>query len=99
MNNALVYSFHVDEDNVENNRCYKQVKYSIKTLRKHNKIIPVKLYISSSSNIKMPKIKGVEIIKFDNNFEANVPERWKKDGFEKMLFHRWLNAFKALESF
>jgi lipopolysaccharide biosynthesis glycosyltransferase len=99
MVNGIVYSFHVREDAIEDNRCYKQIQYSIKTIRRFNKTIPIKVYISSSKNLTLPKIKSAEIISFENNFHLNVVERWKSDGFEEFLFHRWFNAFRGLEDF
>jgi hypothetical protein len=39
MKNAIVYSFHVRGNSLFDNRCYKQLLYSINTLRKFNKDI------------------------------------------------------------
>lgn len=99
MKNAVVYSFHVREPYIENNRCFNQLKYSIKTLRDYNKDIPVKVYISSTYNINMPIIPEAQVIYFENNTTGLTPKYWIDEGFEEFLMHRWQNAYNAINSF
>jgi hypothetical protein len=66
MKKGIVYSFHVRHGKLTNNFCYKQLLYSITTLRIYNKTIPVKVYISQKtidkSNEKLSEFLKVELI-------------------------------------
>jgi hypothetical protein len=98
MKNAIVYSFHVRERHVRQNICYKQIRYSIDTLRKFNKDIPVYVYISPS-NINTEDLdfdKNVSVIKFDSIDDGGWPKDWVDEGYLEFLKHRWENAIKAV---
>ena len=98
MKNAIVYSFHVREQSILDNRCYKQLRYSINTLRKYNTSIPVYVYIAP---IKYDIDLGdnVKIITFENNDEEGWPEQWTRLGFQQFLRHRWINAIKTIHDY
>lgn len=100
MNNAIVYSFHVRESSLVHNRCYKQLVYSIHTLRKFNKNIPVYVYISSNDlldNISFGD--NVYVVKFSNIDEPGWPDKWTSLGYQEFLRHRWENAISCLENY
>jgi len=100
MNNAIVYSFHVRESSILENRCYKQLVYSLHTLRKFNKDIMVYVYISptlASENIDFGK--NVVVVPFQNIDEEGWPEDWTKLGYQQFLKHRWENAIYSVENY
>lgn len=100
MKNAIIYSFHVRESSLLNNRCYKQLRYSIHTLRKFNKNIPVYVYVSSKETIDFPTIdSNVTFIKFDNTDKPGWPESWTSLGYQEFLRHRWENAISSIHDF
>jgi hypothetical protein len=98
MKNAIVYSFHVRESSILDNRCYKQLRYSIDTLRKYNKSIPVYVYIAPTE-YKIDLGDNVNIVIFDNEDEDGWPDEWTKLGFQQFLRHRWKNAIKAIHDY
>jgi hypothetical protein len=101
MKNAIVYSFHLRSGTIENLHCYKQLRYSIDTLRKFNTEIPVYVYISPSktdtSNLNFDK--NVNIVKFDVEDDGGWPEDWVKRGYLEFLKHRWENAIGSIHSY
>jgi hypothetical protein len=101
MKNAVVYSFHLRNGNLKDLHCYKQVRYSIDTLRKFNKAIPVYVYISPSSidTSELGFDKNVNIIKFDIQDDGGWPEDWVKFGYLEFLKHRWQNAIESIHSY
>jgi hypothetical protein len=100
MKNAVIYSFHVRENSLPNNRCYKQLRYSIHTLRKFNKDIPVYVYVSSKKTIDFPTIdSNVIFVKFDNRDKPGWPESWTNLGYQEFLRHRWENAISSIYDF
>jgi hypothetical protein len=101
MKNAVVYSFHLRNGNLKDLHCYKQVRYSIDTLRKFNKTIPVYVYISPSSidTSELGFDKNVNIIKFDIQDDGGWPEDWVKFGYLEFLKHRWQNAIESIHSY
>jgi hypothetical protein len=101
MKNAIVYSFHLRNGNLKDLNCYKQLRYSIDTLRRFNKIIPVYVYISPSSidTSELGFDKNVNIIKFDIQDDGGWPEDWVKFGYLEFLKHRWQNAIESIHSY
>jgi hypothetical protein len=101
MKNAIVYSFHLREGKLKNLHCYKQLRYSIDTLRKFNKTIPVYVYISPSSidTSNLGFDSQVNIIKFDVEDDGGWPEDWVKSGYLEFLKHRWQNAINSIHSY
>lgn len=100
MNNAIVYSFHVRELSILENRCYKQLKYSINTLRRFNKNIKVYVYISplsASDNIHLGE--NVIIVPFENIDEPGWPDTWTNLGYQQFLKHRWQNAIESITKY
>jgi len=100
MKNAIVYSFHVRDQNIEDILCYKQLRYSIDTLRKFNDTIPVYIYISPS-NINIKDIEfdqNTNIIRFDSTDDGGWPEDWVNLGYLEFLKHRWENAIDSIYS-
>lgn len=100
MKNAVVYSFHVREGSVADNRCYKQLRYSVNTLRNFNKDIPVYVFIApidKSQNIYLGE--NIHIVPFKNEDEDGWPESWTTLGYQQFLKHRWQNAIKAINLF
>ena len=101
MNNAIVYSFHVRQGRVKDLICYKQLRYSIDTLRKFNKHIPVYVYISPS-NIDTSDLNlgvNVNIVKFDVHDDGGWPQDWVDVGFLDFLKHRWEKAIEAVHRY
>jgi hypothetical protein len=101
MNNAIVYSFHVRQGRVKDLICYKQLRYSIDTLRKFNKHIPVHVYISPS-NIDTSDLNlgvNVNIVKFDVHDDGGWPQDWVDVGFLDFLKHRWEKAIEAVHRY
>ena len=101
MKNAVVYSFHLRNGNLKDLHCYKQVRYSIDTLRKFNKTIPVYIYISplSIDTSDLGFDKNVNIIKFNIQDDGGWPEDWVKFGYLEFLKHRWQNAIESIHSY
>lgn len=100
MKNAIVYSFHVREEDINNNRCYRQLKYSLYTLRKFNKDIMVYVYISPeefSNNINLGD--NIIIVPFNNQNQPGWPQKWTELGYQQFLRHRWENAIKSIHTY
>lgn len=101
MKNAVVYSFHLRKGNIEDLYCYKQLRYSIDTLRKFNEDIPVYVYISPS-NIDTSDLglgANTHIVKFDIEDDGGWPEDWVERGYLELLKHRWEKAIESVHSF
>jgi len=101
MNNAIVYSFHLRQGNLKDLACYKQIRYSIDTLRKFNKHIPVYVYISPS-NIDTSDLNlgvNVNIVKFDVHNDGGWPQDWVDVGFLDFLKHRWEKAIESVHKY
>jgi lipopolysaccharide biosynthesis glycosyltransferase len=100
MNNAIVYSFHIREDDQKRNGCYRQFLYSLETLRRHNKDIAVKVFVSSSQKLQI-KINdaNTQLINFNNIFPNSFPKDWIETGHAEWLYHRWINAFRSFKLF
>ena len=101
MKNAIVYSFHVRTGGVKQLPCYKQLRYSIDTLRKFNKDIPVYVYISPS-NIGTSDLgfdDNVHIVNFDVIDDGGWPEDWVNFGYLEFLKHRWENAIGSIHDY
>jgi hypothetical protein len=101
MKNAIVYSFHVRELDINDNLCYKQVKYSIDTLRKYNINILVYLHISPSKLNTNNLIfdNNTKLIKFDINDDGNWPKDWVDLGYLEFLKHRWEKAINSITEY
>lgn len=100
MKNAIIYSFHVREEDINNNRCYKQLKYSLHTLRQFNKDIIVYVYISPeefANNIKLGD--NVIVVPFNNQDQSGWPQKWTELGYQQFLRHRWENAIKSIHTY
>ena len=103
MKNAIVYSFNLMNGKLEDLICYKQLRYSIKTLRDFNKDIPVYIHISPTS-LKIDKCNlgfdsNVNVIKFDVEDDGEWPIDWSEGVFLKCLKHRWENAIKSIHTY
>jgi hypothetical protein len=101
MKNAIIYSFYLRNGKLKDLLCYKQLRYSIDTLRKFNKNIPVYVYISPS-NIDTSDLgfdNNVNIVKFDSVDDAGWPEDWVDLGYFEFLEHRWKNAIESIHSY
>jgi hypothetical protein len=101
MKDVIVYSFYLRNESAINNRCYKQLRYSLKTLRDYNKDIPVKVFIGPYEadlvGEDITKFPNVEIIHFNNNYPESLYRPWIKEGYAEFLYHRWQNAFYVLK--
>jgi hypothetical protein len=101
MKNAIVYSFHLRQGNLKDLACYKQIRYSIDTLRKFNKHIPVYVHISPS-NIDTSDLNlgvNVNIVKFDVHDDGGWPQDWVDVGFLDFLKHRWEKAIESVHKY
>lgn len=93
MSNSIVYSIHVD-GSIEDSLHIKELIYSIKTLRDHNKNIDINIYISPQNKANELKIDSCNIWGFNAEVDPNLP-------YQKMsrwIDHKWKTAFHALES-
>jgi hypothetical protein len=100
MKNAVVYSFHVRENDISHNRSYKQILYSLHTLRKFNKSIQAYVYISPRSFATDIELgENVTVVPFDNFDEEGWPESWTSLGYQQFLRHRWENAIKSIKDY
>jgi hypothetical protein len=101
MKNAIVYSFNLRDGSLKDLACYKQIKYSIDTLRKFNKEIPVYVYISPSSINTSDLNLGdnVTIVKFDVDNDGGWPQDWVDVGFLDFLKHRWEKAIESVHTY
>lgn len=99
MNNAIVYAMYSDIDNVDNLLQWRELLYSVKTLRSYNTEIPVKVYLSPShlvKNISMfPDMNNLEIIGIDNEVTHSLPN----EQVAKWLDMKYNAAFHALENY
>jgi hypothetical protein len=98
--NAVVYSVHVDNGNLSNNYNFEQLKTSLNTLRKINKDIPVKAYISAPEAEDMHLLddfrdNNLEFVlfnlEFDSRLTGGIYTRWTA--------HKWPNTLDALKRF
>jgi hypothetical protein len=84
-------------------RVFKQLKYSIDTLRKYNEDILVKVFVSPPQTAILQDIsfntKNLEFVPFNNLYGNDWPKKWLDDGYAEFLFHRWKNAFESIEKF
>ena len=100
MNNGIVYSFHIREQDQKRNGCYRQLCYSLETLREYNKDIPVKVFISSNDKITLKSFdKNTQFINFKNSYPQHFPKKWIETGHAEWLYHRWVNAFRSFKLF
>lgn len=100
MNNAVVYSFHVRESVIAYNLCYKELLYSLHTLRKFNTSIPVYVYISMPAGTDSVYLgENVNVVMFENLDEPGWPDTWTNLGYQQFLRHRWENAIKCIEDY
>jgi lipopolysaccharide biosynthesis glycosyltransferase len=99
MKNAIVYSFHIRNKNLKDNRCYKQLRYSLNTLRNFNQQIPVYVYISPSTidTDSLNLGENTFIIKFDIEDNGGWPKEWVDLGYLEFLKHRWEKAIECIE--
>lgn len=101
---GIVYSFHIRHPGtLLSNICYQQLRYSLATLRKYNKSIPVKVFISpedeSHLGTDLRLFENVEVIKTENIYPKTFDDMWIKQGHAEWLYHRWQNAFRAIEDY
>lgn len=99
MNNGIVYSFVLRSGRLKDLHCYKQLKYSIDTLRKYNQDIPVYIYIAGADLSNLAFDKNVHIIKFDVVDDGGWPEDWVEWGYLEFLKHRWENAIQSIHDY
>jgi hypothetical protein len=99
MKNAIAYSFHVRDNSLKNNRCYKQLRYSLDTLRNFNLNVPVYIYISPSTiDTDLLNLgENTFIIKFDIEDNGGWPKEWVELGYLEFLKHRWERAIECIQ--
>jgi hypothetical protein len=97
MGNAVVYSFHVRESSLLQNNSYKQLLYSLHTLRKFNTEMQVYVYVSPpASTVGVELGPNVTLLPFNNPDEDGWPETWTGRGYQQFLRHRWENAIRCI---
>ncbi len=96
MKNAIVYSFHFESGDPNNHGYWGQIQYSIDSLRKYNKTIPVRFYSSPPGAYLKAKtqLKNVEIVEFTADEHPPMDDHI----LSKRRKHRWPNAYSLLES-
>ncbi len=103
---AVVYSLYINNDCIFDNKHYRQIIYSIKTLRAYSQI-PIKIYINDMSLLNRSSRKkindyfsGIEFIEFDSNNYMIQPKNtqyiWDRCN---EVIHKWPNACKAFKDF
>lgn len=100
---SVVYSLHLRHEKTHEILCYKQLQYSLETLRCLNGNISVKVFLSSPNDmgpIPVPELEawGAEVIRFYNPDSApgfKVP--FSEGGFHQLLDHRWKNVLYAVK--
>lgn len=95
MKYGIIYSIYTDEDDIKNNLQFKELQYSLATLRQHNTTIDVKVYIDCKNNIPDLSNYNCEVIRFKVNPDPRLFD------YEKAcwLDHKWKSAFHALETY
>lgn len=104
MKNGIVCSMRIkDRHLMEHYYLYRQLSYSISTLRQYNKDIPVIVYYSSDNfpenHLSYFPDPNIEFIQFDNIVSPDWYPTFVDRGFAEVIEHRWINAFKGLEDF
>jgi hypothetical protein len=99
MKNAIIYSIHSSVSPVELNQNFRQLRYSIDTLRQYNKEIPIKVYLSPigifDTRTRDVRADNIEYIEFN----AVTDSRFYHEVYALWTSHKWPNAFDALEKF
>lgn len=99
MKNAIVYSIHSNSPKLDPLIAWRQIRYSIDTLRIVNKKIPVKVYISPPGIIDtavMPyQSENIEYIEFNATADKRIDDANKA----RLTGHKWISTFNALEKF
>ena len=103
---AVIYSLYINEDCLFDSIHYRQLIYSIKTLRSFSDI-PVKIYVNDISLLNKSSRKtikdfyhNIEFVHFDSS-EYNVKPNntlypWQRCD---QVIHKWPNACKAFKQF
>jgi hypothetical protein len=99
MKNAIVYSFVLRSGNIKDLYCYKQLKYSIDTLRKYNQDIPVYIYIAGADLSNLAFDKNVYIVKFDVIDDGGWPNDLVKLGYLEFSKPMWENAIQSIHDY
>lgn len=104
MKNGIVCSIVAkDNDYLQNIYLYKQLSYSIKTLREFNKDIPVIVYISAkhkrNDHETFFPYENVHFIEFENKISDGWYPTFLDGTYAEVIEHRWINAFRGLEEF
>jgi len=98
MNNALVYSMHIDEGNIKSNYSFEQLVLSVSTLRKYNKDLKVIVYVSPKGILGPDRYRvdntNFEFIEFDADYDKRLNNRI----YSIWTSHKWDNTFDALRS-
>lgn len=99
MKNAIVYSLHSNLLKIDSLLQWREMRYSIDTLRKFNKDIPIKIYISpigvaDSATIPL-NLHNAEIVEF------NAPgyDKLLDQNLARFVSHKWISTFHALETY
>lgn len=104
---AIVYSYNRRADarvGLNNLYHYDEMLYSVSTVRKYNKNIPIYIYLSPQfvmeyTDTKIDKLfENVNIIYFDNTFSEydKWPEKYIRMEYWHCLQHRWKNAMNCI---
>jgi len=104
---AIVYSIYIDNDSIFDNKHYRQLLYSIKTLRSYSNI-PVIVYINDISLLYKSSRKTIKDFYYNINFiEYNSSDYacikpeitsypWPRIN---NVIHKWPNACKAFKDY
>jgi hypothetical protein len=95
LKNVIVYSFHFESGDPNFSPHYGQMRHSIYTLRKHNKSIPIKVFISPADAYSKMSIDlyDAEIIPFNATTDTLLDDKV----MATRIKHRWPNVFRVLE--
>lgn len=98
MKNAIVYSIFCSDDILEQNYSFLQLRYSIDTLRKFNKDIPVIVYLAPTGILET--LRGP--VPSDNvtymTYDIHPNDKLENFFYSLWTSHKWPNTFHALET-
>jgi hypothetical protein len=105
MNNGIVCSLRIKDNHLmQAYYLYRQLSYSLATLREVNKTIPVVVYYSSDNfpdnhSHFFPDDPNTHFVPFENMVSNDWYHTFTEGGFAEVIEHRWINAFKGLEDY
>lgn len=99
MKNVVVYSVHSNFPKIDTLLQWREIRYSVDSLREFNHDIDIKIYMSPtgiSSSATMPtNMHNVEVIEFDAIAYSGLSDQ----NLARFVSHKWNSTFHALENY